>query len=59
MRRFLVDYSVCNFETQKEIRAETVFEAEKRFYRLVVELGGLERGDIDWIQYTELPSECK
>jgi hypothetical protein len=57
MRRFLVDYSVCDFETQKEFRAENVFEAEKRFLRLVVDLGGLEKGDIDYYQFTELPSE--
>jgi hypothetical protein len=57
MRRFKFEYSVCDFETEKEFRGADLFEAEKRFLRLVVDLGGLERGDIDYYQITELAEE--
>ena len=59
MRRFLVEYSVCDFESEKVFRAKNVFEAQERFMRLVIELGGLETSDIDWIKFTELNTEME
>jgi len=57
MKRFKFEYSVCDFETEKEFRGADVFEAEKRFLRLVVDMGGLENSDIDYYQITELVKE--
>lgn len=54
MRRFLVEYSVCDFESEKEFDAKNVFEAQDIFMREVIENGGLETSDIDWIKFTEL-----
>lgn len=56
-KRYIFEYSVCDFETEKEFRGANVFEATDRFMRLVVELGGLEIGDIDYYKITELNTE--
>lgn len=58
-KRYIFEYSVCDFETEKEFRGKNVFEATDRFFKLVVDLGGLERGDIDYYKITELPYEIE
>lgn len=59
MRRFLVEYSVCDFESEREFDAKNVFEAQDIFMREVIEDGGLETSDIDWIKFTELNTEME
>jgi hypothetical protein len=54
MRRFLIEYSVCDFESERVFRGATEAEAVNRFFTLVVELGGLEKGDVDYYTVKEL-----
>jgi hypothetical protein len=54
MRRYLVEYSVCDFESEQEFDARNVFEAQEIFMHEVIEKGGLETSDVDWIKFTEL-----
>lgn len=49
MTHYTVNYSIEGFESSKLIRGENTTQARDRFITLVVELGGLEESDIEYI----------